>query len=74
MGKDNKTMIQYILKKVKKRDIKYLLYIIIFNIIILSNFIKMHFAQDTYCTILNGFKITAEKTFLKSGRQLQQLY
>ncbi|MEE0866237.1 MAG: glucosyltransferase domain-containing protein [Clostridia bacterium] len=63
-------MIQYILKKVKKRDIKYLLYIIIFNIIILSNFMKMHFAQDTYCTILNGFKITAEKTFLKSGRPI----
>lgn len=58
------------LQKNKKCDTEIALGIIVFNIIILSNFVNMHYATDTYCIIESGFKDIAKNAFLWSGRPI----
>lgn len=54
----------------KKNQIYIFFGIFIFITIILSNFLKMHYAQDTYCTMTNGYSYTAKNAFLYSGRPI----
>ena len=53
-----------------KENIKVFIGIIFFNSIILANFLKMHYAQDTYCVISYGYKKISKVAFLWSGRPI----
>ena len=58
------------LQKYKKNDLEFVIGIIIFNMIILGNFLNMHYATDTYCVIESGFGYIAKNAFLWSGRPI----
>ena len=58
------------MKKIQKHQIHTLFGIFIFVIILLSNFLKMHYAQDTYHTVSYGYSYTAKNAFLYSGRPI----
>ena len=62
------------LKEKTKEDLKIIIGIIIFNSIVLANFLKMHYAQDTYCVISYGYDKIAKVAFLWSGRPITALF
>ena len=53
-----------------KENIKVFIGIIFFIIFILANFLKIHYAQDTYCVISYGYKKISKVAFLWSGRPI----
>lgn len=56
----------------KSNNIKIFITIVAIVAILLSNFLKMHYAQDTYCVIQSGFREYAE-TFMYSGRPISSI-
>lgn len=58
------------LKQSRKKQMHILAGIFIFVTIVLSNFFKMHYAQDTYHEMANGYSQTAKGAFLYSGRPI----
>ena len=59
--------------KNKKKEIFTILAILIFSCIISSNYLKMHYAQDTYSLVELGYKVYNELAFLPAGRPISAL-
>ena len=58
------------IKSKRKEEAFFFIGILMLNIIVLSNFLKMHYAQETYRMNETGFSYAAKNAFLKSGRPI----
>lgn len=67
----NKNKLPEIIKK-NKKNIFIALGMLIFTLILCSNFLKVHFAQDTYCVYYDGWNQYI-KVFLTSSRMFNAL-
>lgn len=62
------------LKEKTKENLTVFIGIIVFNTILLVNFLKMHYAEDTYCVISHGYRDIARNAFLFSGRPITAMF